>query len=93
MNFAQACALMAPSLTLLCSKYTNSPLSNKEVMDAALAGLEKAARRFDTRKGFRFSTYATWWMQQSIGQAILKRRKTLHLPSHAKRLQKRFRTN
>jgi RNA polymerase primary sigma factor len=53
-------------------------------------GLLKAIERFDWKKGFRFSTYATWWIKQAISQYVLKRKKIIRLPAHAVSAQKKM---
>ena len=53
-------------------------------------GLLKAIDRFDWKKGFRFSTYATWWIKQAISQYVLKRKKIIRLPAHAVSAQKKL---
>lgn len=66
----------------------NIPL--EDLIQEGNLGLLKAIDRFDWKKGFRFSTYATWWIKQSISQYILKRKKIIRLPAHAVSAQKKL---
>jgi RNA polymerase primary sigma factor len=69
-------------------KSHNIPL--EDLIQEGNLGLLKAIDRFDWKKGFRFSTYATWWIKQSISQYILKRKKIIRLPAHAVSAQKKL---
>jgi RNA polymerase primary sigma factor len=53
-------------------------------------GLMKAVDRFKWEMGFHFSTYATWWIKQAIGQHVLKRKRTIRLPAHAATIQRKM---
>lgn len=66
----------------------NIPL--EDLIQEGNLGLLKAIERFDWKKGFRFSTYATWWIKQAIGQYVLKRKKIIRLPAHAASAQKKM---
>ena len=66
----------------------NIPL--EDLIQEGNLGLLKAIERFDWKKGFRFSTYATWWIKQAISQYVLKRKKIIRLPAHAVSAQKKL---
>ena len=66
----------------------NIPL--EDLIQEGNLGLLKAIERFDYKKGFRFSTYATWWIKQAISQYVLKRKKIIRLPAHAASAQKKL---
>jgi RNA polymerase sigma factor (sigma-70 family) len=66
----------------------NMPL--EDLIQEGNLGLLKAIERFDYKKGFRFSTYATWWIKQAISQHVLKRKRMIRLPAHAAGLQRKL---
>ncbi|MBM4075932.1 MAG: sigma-70 family RNA polymerase sigma factor [Planctomycetes bacterium] len=66
----------------------NIPL--EDLIQEGNLGLLKAIDKFDWKKGFRFSTYATWWIKQAISQYVLKRKKIIRLPAHAASAQKKL---
>lgn len=69
-------------------KSHNIPL--EDLIQEGNLGLLKAIERFDWKKGFRFSTYATWWIKQAISQHVLKRKKIIRLPAHVASIQKKM---
>lgn len=66
----------------------NIPL--EDLIQEGNLGLLKAIDRFDYKKGFKFSTYATWWIKQAITQHVLKRKRMIRLPAHAASVQKKL---
>lgn len=66
----------------------NMPL--EDLIQEGNLGLLKAIEKFDYKKGFKFSTYATWWIKQAISQHVLKRKRMIRLPAHAVGVQKKL---
>ena len=63
-------------------RYLNRGLPFADIIEEGNIGLMKAVEKFDYKKGFRFSTYASWWIRQSIERAIINQTKTIRLPVH-----------
>lgn len=63
--------------------YNGRGLDFADLIGSANEGLIKAATKFDYRKGFKFSTYATWWIRQSITRAIADQSRTIRMPVHS----------
>ena len=77
--------LMEANLRLVVSiakRYMNRGLSSLDLIQEGNLGLMKAVDRFQFRRGFKFSTYATWWIRQAITRAIADHGRTIRLPVH-----------
>ena len=66
----------------IAKKYTGRGVLFMDLVQEGSIGLMRAAEKFDYRKNFKFSTYATWWIKQAIARAIANNSKTIRIPVH-----------
>jgi RNA polymerase primary sigma factor len=66
----------------IAKKYTNRGMQFLDLIQEGNVGLMKAVEKFEYRRGFKFSTYATWWIRQAITRAIADQARTIRVPVH-----------
>jgi RNA polymerase primary sigma factor len=66
----------------IAKRYQRQGISLGDLIQDGIIGLNRAAEKFDWRKGFKFSTYATWWIRQACQRAVANQSRTIRVPTH-----------
>ena len=76
------CVAVRETQGTIAKRYVGRGMQFLDLIQEGNMGLMKAVEKFDYRKGFKFSTYATWWIRQAITRAIADQARTIRIPVH-----------